>query len=481
MIHLNSMKKILIVSLAVVSLFSCSKDLSSLNKETKRAANVPAGTLFANGVRNLADVYASASVNVDPMRFVVKHWAQAVYQEEAQYDFSTRNIPQTWWTTLYRDVLADLKESGKIVTANTTLDAAVKSNQLAMIDIMQVYSFYVLVNSFGDIPYSEALDATKIFPKYDDAKTVYTDLLTRLVADIGKLDASKAGFSSSEDLIYKGNVTKWKLFANSLRMKMGMLLADSDNGAAKSQVEAAVAGSFTSASDNTIFNYLAASPNTNPLYTDIVLGGRGDYVAAKDLMDQLIRLNDPRKSLYFGTNNDGIYIGGTVGSVNTYSAVSKPSTQVSAATAPLIFLDYVETEFFKAEAVERGYNVGGTAADHYNNAIKASILAWGGTAADADAYLAQPEVAYATAAGTWKQKIGFQKWIALYNRPFDGWTEYRRFDFPVLTPPVGAKSGFPNRYSYPANEQQLNPDNYTSAAAKFGGDKVESKLFWDKF
>ena len=79
------------------------------------------------------------------------------------------------------------------------------------------------------------------------------------------------------------------------------------------------------------------------------------------------------------------------------------------------------------------------------------------------------------------QKIGIQKWIALYNRPVEGYTEIRRFDVPILTPPVGAKSGFPNRFTYPANEQVLNGTNYTAAAAAIGGDKVETKLFWDKF
>lgn len=108
-------------------------------------------------------------------------------------------------------------------------------------------------------------------------------------------------------------------------------------------------------------------------------------------------------------------------------------------------------------------------------------LFWGGTETDADDYLAQPEVAYSTAPGTWKQKIAFQKWIALYNRPFEGWIEYRRLDYPVLPLAVGAAVGFPNRYQYPNNEQQLNGTNYTSAAQAIGGDEVETKLWWDKF
>ena len=94
--------------------------------------------------------------------------------------------------------------------------------------------------------------------------------------------------------------------------------------------------------------------------------------------------------------------------------------------------------------------------------------------------LAQADVAYSTAAGDWKQKIGTQKWIALYNRPYEGWTELRRLDFPKITAPVGAKSGFPTRFSYPLNEQTLNGANYTSAASAIGGDVVTTKLFWDK-
>jgi len=474
------MRKIIYIALPVLILAACTKNISSLNDETKKPAVVPGPTLFSNAVKNISDGLANASVNINVFRFTVKHWAMAVYQDEAQYNFTTRAIPQAWWTRMYRDVLNDLKESARVITADATLDAGVKQNQLAIIDIMQVYAFNILVNTFGNVPYKEALDPNNLFPVYDDAKTIYTDLLKRLTDDIGKLNASNGGFAAADDLIYAGSVAKWIKFANTQLMKMGMMMADVDNAVAKGAIEAADAKAISSAADNALLKYLGTSPNTNPLYTDIVLGGRSDYIAAKDLMDPLISLNDPRKSLYFGTNNAGGYAGGIVGKVNTFADFSKPSTIVSAANAPLIFADYVETEFLRAEAKERGYNVTGTAAEHYNNAITASIVYWGGATSDATTYLSQPEVAYATATGGYKQKIGFQKWIALYNRPFDGWTELRRLDYPVLTPVVNAISGFPNRFPYPGNEQQLNGTNYTAAAAIMGNDKVETKLFWDK-
>jgi hypothetical protein len=475
------MKRLINLFVFVFLLSACTKDISNYNEETKRAAQIPAGTLFTSATKVIADGLAHSSVNINVFRFTVSHWAMAVYQDEAQYDFTTRAIPQAWWVRFYRDVLADLKESAKIIEADGTLTTGEKANKLAMIDIMQVYSYNILVTTFGDVPYSEALNGANLFPKYDDAAKMYSDLLKRLTDDISKLSATSPGFAATEDLLYKGNITKWQRFANSLRMKMGMLVADSDNANAKANVEASDASAISSAADNATFVYLTASPNQNPVFVDIVTGGRSDYIAAEDLMNTLTNLNDPRKAQYFGTSDGGLYKGGVVGKVNTFSDFSKPSPKVAAADAASILLDYIETEFLRAEAKERGYNVVGTAEQHYNNAIKASIKYWGGTDAEADAYLSQPAVAYSTAAGDWRQKIGIQKWIALYNRPFDGWTELRRLDYPKITVPVSAKSGFPNRLTYPGNEQQLNGTNYTNASKAIGGDKVETKLWWDKF
>ncbi|MEO5888763.1 MAG: SusD/RagB family nutrient-binding outer membrane lipoprotein [Ferruginibacter sp.] len=478
------MKKLIYLSfsLSLFILASCTKDLTNLNEQTKAPANVPAGTLFSNATRSLSDPLASASVNTDVFRFIVKHWAMVTYQDEVQYDFTTRFIPRSWWSIMYRDVLNDLQNSAQLITDDANLTDGEKANKLAIIDAMQVYTYSILVNTFGDVPYSEALNSTILFPKYDDAKTIYADLLTRISADITKMNATASGFSATEDLLNKGSMTKWIKFANGLKMKLALTIADEDDATAKSAVEAVSANAITSAADNSIFVYLTGSPNQNPLYADIVTGGRGDYVATQDFVDTLARLVDPRLSKYFSPNAAGLYKGGISGAVNSpQSDYSQPGAKVIAPDAGNIFMDYAEAEFYRAEAVERGYSIPGTAAEHYSNAITASILYWGGTAAEATAYLANPAVNYATAAGTWKQKIGTQKWIANFNRPYEAWTELRKFDFPVLTLPVAAKSGFPNRLTYPDTEATTNGDNYTSAASKIGTDKVETKLFWDKF
>jgi hypothetical protein len=102
----------------------------------------------------------------------------------------------------------------------------------------------------------------------------------------------------------------------------------------------------------------------------------------------------------------------------------------------------------------------------------------GGSAAK-ESYLSQPKVAYSTAVGGWKQKIGFQNG-SFIQPSFETWTEMRRLDHPQL--PLAEKiSGFPNRLRYPGNEQQLNFFNYTVAASNIGGDETETKLFWDIF
>ncbi|RTY81765.1 SusD/RagB family nutrient-binding outer membrane lipoprotein [Flavobacterium sp. LS1P28] len=474
-------KRFISIVVLVLLISACTDDITRFNDETKRASEVPPGSLFSNAVKTLSDGLASASVNVNIFRHFVNHWAQAVIQEEAQFNYVTRSINDAWWTRMYRDVLNDLKESSRIITNDVTLNPIIKTNQLAIIDIMQVYTFNILVTTYGDIPYSKSLDDQLLFPVYDDAKTVNKELMIRLENDIAKLSISAPGFTSSEDIIFQGSVAKWISFANSLQVRMAMTISDVDNSLAKTAFEKANPNAINAISNNGFVKYFTAIPNNNPLYDQLVLANRTDYIAAKDLMDVLNSFEDPRKPGFFGVNNVGLYVGGIMGIPSDYPKMSKPSTRVADPSAPNVLIDYVEMEFYRAEAKERGYNVTGSAESHYNNAIKASILYWGGTEANADKYLLRSDVAYTTAAGGWKQKIGFQKWIALYNRPFEGWLEVRRLDFPKLTIPVNAFSGYPNRMKYPANEQQLNGSNYTNAATKIGGDKSETKLYWDIF
>ncbi|MDQ3844884.1 MAG: SusD/RagB family nutrient-binding outer membrane lipoprotein, partial [Bacteroidota bacterium] len=333
------MKKFLIIFSSFLLLTACTKNISRFNEQTKSPSNVPPSTLFSNAVRTLTDGLASSSVNTNVFRLVVQHWATTTYQDEPNYDFTTRNIPQAWWARMYRDVLVDLKEAQRLIPSDASiLDEKTRKNQIAISDIMQVFTYSILVNTFGNVPYTEALDPTNLFPKYDDAKTIYDDLLRRLDADIAAMNPASAGFSATADLVYGGSVAKWIKFANSLKMKLGMMIADVDAAKAKTAVEQADAGAFQSAADNAVFAYLKTTPNTNPIWVDLVQSNRQDFVAANTLIDKLKTLNDPRLSLYFKPNDAGVYVGGKPGSNNTFSDYAKVADKVTAQDYPALLL-----------------------------------------------------------------------------------------------------------------------------------------------
>lgn len=455
---------------------SCTRNLTDLNIDPKNPSTAPSYAFFTNAQRSLMNTLTSSNVNLNIYRLIVQYWQETTYTDESNYDLATRSINDAVWNALYRDVLRDFQEAKNLIP-NDVSDAGVQKNELAITDIMQIVAWYYLVTTFGDIPYTEALDINKPFPKYDDAKTIYNDLLTRLDADIADLSSSEGSFGGA-DIIYGGDVAKWKKFANSFKLKMGMTIADVDNAKAKSTVESAVAaGVFTSNDDNAEFQYLSSPPNTNPIWVDLVQSGRKDFVAASTLVNKMESLDDPRSDNYFTLDANGGYSGGDPGESSNYATFSKPDETITAPDFPALLLDYSEVQFFLAEALQRGYNVGGTAAGHYANAIAASILYWGGTTAEATAYIAQPSVAYNPA--NWRMSIGIQKWIALYNRGWDAWIEWRRLDYPQLSPAAQALSDIPVRYPYPVNEQNVNRINYEAAAAAIGGDDVSTKLWWD--
>jgi len=473
------MKRLIIFMLPVMLFASCAKDLEGYNQDQKNPSVVSAGALFSNSLKRLTDNQTTPSVNINVFRFWTQQWAATTYQDEPRYNITTRNIPLNYWTPMYTEVLKDLNESKKIVTADASITAEVKNNRLALTEIASVYTWSILVNTWGDIPYSEAIGSVNQ-PKYDKAADIYADLFKRLDAAIAQLSPAASNFGAS-DLLYNDDTAKWLKFAHSLKLKLAITIADVDATAAQAAITASASAAFTSNADNAVFEYLGQTPNNNPISNALnpIYTSRQDYVAGKTIVDQMNAVNDPRRPFYF-TAVDGAYLGGNAGSNNAYADLSHVATAIIAPNFEALLMDYAEVEFILAEASAR-WGITGVASDHYAKAVAASITYWGGTQAAADAYLANPAVAYATAAGDYKQKIGMQKYLALYNRGADAWTEWRRLDYPVLAPANGALSVIPLRLTYPTSERTLNKANVESAAASIGGDAVSTKVFWDKF
>jgi len=476
------MKNMLIGLSTLVLMISCVDNLDDYNVDQKRAKDVPPAPLFTGAMKELADVLTTPNVNVNNYRFYVQHWTSTQYLDEPRYNMTSRIIPQNVWQRLYRDVLADLKEAKRLAEADEFTIEAVKNNQLAQIEIMEVYAWSVLVNTFGNVPYSQALDPDIPLPVYDDAETVYNDILGRLDAALNLISPEVEGIEEG-DLLYEGEMDRWVKFGNSLKLKLAMVIADVNAGNSQALVEQAAPNVFLSIEDNAAFPYLSAPPNNNPVSEEInpLFTSRQDYVAANTLVNAMNDLEDPRRKFYF-TQINGQYVGGEYGFSNSYSDFSTVHPRITDPSFEALLLDYSEVEFLLAEAVERGFNVTGSAAGHYSKGVTASIIYWGGTAAEANAYLAQANVNYNTAPGDWSQKIGVQKWIALYNRGYDAWLAWRRLDAPDLQPPdvEGAEAlVIPKRVIYPINEQTLNGANRQAAGEAIGGDIGATKLWWD--
>ena len=465
-------------------LVSCTKNLTDLNNNPKAPVTAPSAAVFLAGEKGLFDVYTNDNWGVAPFRVLSQVWTMNTYNLVSHYVFATDNPSGGWWNNIYVNVLSNLRQAKGLYPVDVQ-DPAQLRNDLIVTDILEVYAWHLLVNTFGNVPYSQALDPKIPFPKYDDAKTIEYDLIKRLDTAIAGLNTG-AGSLGSADPVYKGDVGQWKKFAATLKLKLALLIADVDASTATTKVqEALTAGVFGSNTDNALLPYDGTTVvNSNPIWQDLVSGANLHYYSPAGYFIQTLKgWSDPRLPLLFTKDINGGYSGGVAGAGNTATTLSSFSSQWLGATFPGDILDYAETEFLLAEAVERGFAVSGTAAAHYNNAITASVVSWGGSNADAQSYLSRSDVAYVSAAGAWRQKIGYQKWIAFANRNWDSWTEIRRLGYPdldVVSPPVGAIGDLPLRLNYPPAEQSSNPGNWAAAvkALPGGQDALSAKLFW---
>lgn len=288
------MKKYFLLIVTVV-LTSCSSDeaYEDLNKDPNAPAEVSDGQLFVSATNSLTDFIESTNVNVNNFRLYAQYWTQTQYTDESNYEMQNREIPDYMFSEFYRDVLGDLKNA-----AAQTSDAV----KIAQIELLSVYAFQMLVDAFGDVPYSEALnaegDTAALAPKYDDAATIYSDLISRAEAALSGLSSSGAGYVS-DDLVFSGSISAWVKFANSLLVKLGSRLADKNPALAKSLIEGHYADGITSNADNAYIQFEGAPPNTNPLWEDLVQSGRQDFIPADTFVDALNDLNDPRADKFF--------------------------------------------------------------------------------------------------------------------------------------------------------------------------------------
>ena len=429
-------------------------------------------------------------------------------------NFNQNNFPRNanLWIRYYRDVVRYL-----IDIIDQTKSNPNRSNLYNMARIQKAYIFTVLTDTYGDVPYTEAglgFISGNAFPKYDKQEAIYTDILKELREASAALDATKT--IETGEVMYGGDLTKWKRFANSLLVRAGMRLSQVNPTVAEQTVKQALAaGVFQSNADNAVIkNDAAAYQNptgqllngseANNYYLTAYfvnyLKSHNDprlasiaarYVGAKSGSDQTAATinRDPAKQIGMplGFDNSTVVAQATkdgLASFYDYSQVDR--TRLAKLSSPSYLVTHAQTQLLLAEAAQRGW-VTGSAADFYTAGITAHMQQM----ADFDPASAVPAAAitaylaanpYVAARG--RELINTQYWVASFMMFSEAWANFRRSDFPVLLPnPYPGKTiqgNFIVRLTYPDSENSVNQANLQPVIASQGPNTLETPVWWDK-
>lgn len=477
-----------------LSLSACETDLTSVNQNPNAPTSVGAEYLFPQGVSSVVGIIGGGWFDQRMLSLWAQHYAAIQYTEDGDtYQVRTGVVEGTLWASLYVGGLQDLKQ------AEDKAASVPNPNRVAPAKIMRAWTFGVMTDLWGDIPYSQANKGGDAggttTPVYDLQQDIYNSLFVELNA---ASDMIGTGTSyGSADPIYGGDVALWKKFANSLRARHAMRLSKVDAAKAQAEYNLAIAdGVFTSNADGAALVWPGDGTDDAPIYSDSKppwgKGTRDDHRVSKALVDTLASLSDPRLAVYAACTQESVALGGCayVGVQNGlenpdaaalgFTKTSRIGDAFHEPNTPTWLMTYAEMLFLQAEAAQRGWTAG-SAATLYAAAITASMEQHGVAAAAIATYLAQPRVVYSTTPATALTQIALQKWISLFGQGSEAWNEYRRTGVPTLTPgPAAITPAVPRRLTYPGNEQSFNNDNLVAAQLRLtGGDELTSRMWWD--
>lgn len=430
----------------------------------------------------------------------------------ANLNQDNRGATQGNWQTGYRSVVKNLIDG--IAALEETPD---RSNALSMLRIWRAYSFMVLTDTYGDIPYFEAGKAYSegvAFPVYDAQQNIYDDILNELSNATAAL--SESGDVVPQDVMYDGNIGQWRKLGNSLMLRAAMRLTKANPTKAQEFAARAISGGIMeSNADNAVVRHNANYRNN--VGTNLNGGQSQFYYLDQDFVNFMKSKNDPRLPAigvrYMGAAqaNDQIeananrtfdvqigmpqgFDNSTIppiaqadGLVSFYEYTQLDRTRIGNPEAPCFLVTYAQTLLLQAEAIARGW-VSGDAADIYARAIEANmqqygLWAAGSEIADADiqAYIA----ANPLEAGKEIQQINEQYWMASYLIGPEAWSNFRRTGYPEVAPNPYPGSDlktedFIRRLTYPDSEQTVNKANLDAAVARQGPDILDTRVWWDK-
>jgi len=405
------------------------------------------------------------------------------------------------------------------------------SNLVAVGEIWKVLTLSFVSDVYGDIPYSEALQAESGItqPKYDSQSELYMAMLSDLEGALTSINAS--GDQIKNDVLFRGDLTKWKKLGYSIMLRMAMRLVDVDPTTAKSYVQKAIAGGvFASPADEAVLvsdqanGYSNSSANALNVTDDVY-----EVRWSNKLIDYLKSNNDPRLSIIaeiplaglaankgtaVGNNSPSAQIGlpngydlrggatditkapnypgstGTSGDVSPIGKYSRPTAIYRDRDAPVFILTYAEIQFLLADAAARGYAVPSSASAYYAAGLEGamtSIAKFGGgtiSASEASAYASANPLDTSNATASLKM-INTQIWATtgIFANFVEAWNNWKRSGYPELTP-VNYSGNFssgqiPRRQLYPASESTTNPVGLANGISSMGGDTWINNVWWD--
>jgi hypothetical protein len=484
--------KILLMIFGSFFAISCGDQLAELNLDPNKSTSGGTGPEVFVAAQAEYAVSLEAYYN-ETNALLAQYWAggPGVALNDAERFFFTPADFNTEWSFANLNALSDLR----YVRDNAEPGLANVS------EIMSCLIYQNLVDHYGDIPYSEALrgdpeDGGILTPKYDDAKTIYDDLIVRIDAAIAVLSNESGVFSEEdlavgdEDLIYGGDLSKWIALGNSLKLRLLMRQSITDPSVGPDVVELIANGTFIEdeAGLARIPFQGAEGLNQNPMYLRRESGVGQFFVASLSSTDEMENLNDPRASvIYDEAVATETIVGLAQGGVNEIPNVkpddfSFPSEVAYGEDKDVILMSHWEVMFLRAEADMRF----ATADDEtlmFNAAVTAHFDYIG--ADGAETYLSEDVVYDATDPIQAKSNmIGVQKWISMNGlQESEGWIEARRFDVSgdniftdgiFITPvrSVFAVGQFPSIRLYPQTELSFNPNTPK-------GRTLFDKVFWD--
>lgn len=473
-----------VIIVLLLTLASGCSDFGDVNTNPNNPSTPSTAALLTGALRNVGTINAQVGpggANIVPAMYV-QQLGDVIYIEDSKY--KTINFNYNNW---YAGPLINLQHIIELNTdEKTRVNASTfgsNANQIAAARILKAYFFQWITDRWGDIPYSEALKGDADFtPAFDKQEAIYTDLFKEWKEASAQFDGGKA---IQGDILLSGNATKWKKFANSLRLIAALRLSKIKPEMGKKEFQSALEdGVLASAADNVQYKFLPESTNENPVYANYVVSNRKDYALSDVFVNYLKKTSDPRLPYLAAKNISGEYVGVpyAVGGAKAQD-LSLIGPVLSQQNSAVNVITYAQVLFAQAEAAASGWT-NGNAKALYESAIEASLQQWMGsdyTESALKTYLAQPDVAYSANAAI--ERIGTQRWIALFFQGTEAWSEWRRTGFPVLKPATNTLNGgteIPRRLPYPVTENNINHDNYQAVLSSQGKDDHYTRVWWDK-